>query len=132
MRTKIIRAYELQFWDIFIKQGYYYKVIKKDQEGIHYRPNNRHDGSATGTLGLKSQEKVELIIDLDSIPHPPPNKIKVYDWHTRRFIGAYKNAVEAAKGLNIAGVTDSHISDYLRKRFKTPNFNLGFHFEKVL
>lgn len=40
--TRIIRAYELQFWDVFIKQGYYYKVIKKDEKGIDYKSNNRH------------------------------------------------------------------------------------------
>jgi hypothetical protein len=128
MKTEIIRAYQLQFWDIFIKQGYYYKVIKKDETGIHYKSNNRHQGAATGTLGAKSQEKVELVIDAENIPNPPPQKIKAYDWETRKFIGAYKNAVIAGAEL---GVPDSHICDYINRIFKDPNYNLGYHFVRT-
>ena len=131
MKTKIIRAYELQFWDVFIKQGLQYTVIKKDEEKIHYRLNSLLMGGAKSYLGAKSQEKVELILDIDNINHPSPQKIKVYDWYTRKFIGDYKNAVKAAQAINEPGVTDSHICDYIAKKFKNPDYNLGYHFERT-
>ena len=131
MKTKIIRAYELQFWDVFIKQGLQYSVIKKDEEKIYYRVNNPLSGGTKSYLGAKSQEKVELILDIDNINHPSPQKIKVYDWDTRKFIGAYKNAVKAAQFIDEPGVTDSHILDYIAKKFKNPDYNLGYHFERT-
>ena len=131
MKTKIIRAYELQFWDVFIKQGLQYTVIKKDEEKIHYRLNSLLMGGAKSYLGAKSQEKVELILDIDNINHPSPQKIKVYDWYTRKFIGDYKNAVKAAQAIDEPGVTDSHICDYIAKKFKNPDYNLGYHFERT-
>jgi hypothetical protein len=132
MKTKIIRAYELQFRDVFIKQGYEYIVVKKDDDWIYYK--NRYHSRAKkryGQIGSKSMERVELIVDAELLDNPPPQKIKVYHWKTREFIGSYKNGVEAAKSLDVPGVTDSHISDYINKKFKNPNYNLGFHFEKT-
>jgi len=131
MRTKIIRAYELQFWDVFIKQGLQYSVIKKDEEKIYYRVNNPLSGGTKSYLGAKSQERVELILDIDDIHHHSPKKIKVYDWNTREFIGVYKNAVKAAQAIDEPGVTDSHICDYIAKKFKNPDYNLGYHFERT-
>jgi len=131
MKTKIIRAYELQFWDVFIKQGLQYTVIKKDEEKIYFRSNNDHRGGFTSFMGAKSQERVEIILDIDNINHPSPKKIKVYDWYTRKFIGAYKNAVKAAQFIDEPGVTDSHILDYIAKKFKNPDYNLGYHFERT-
>lgn len=61
---KIIRAYELKRWDIFIKQGGVYLVIRIINGEIHYTGYNQKEETYVGNkyyIGAKSQERVEWI-----------------------------------------------------------------------
>lgn len=57
----IIRAYELQKGDVFIRQGYKY-IVAKISDGIKYRSLTGNLGyDNLKNIGLFSQERVELI-----------------------------------------------------------------------
>lgn len=118
---KIIRAYELQIGDCFIKQGSEY-IVKYIRDGkIAYFPSAyQRTFKEAGYIGVKSQERVELvarqILHKRSDCHKRPTTVYTKDWD---LIGRFDSIGEAAKAIGKS-------YDYVRRKRKDGNFPYRF------
>lgn len=62
--SKIIRAYSLRKGDKFIKQGISYKVRSVKNGDISYFPLSQSPSKCVSVIGMYSQERVELILNV--------------------------------------------------------------------
>ncbi len=119
-----VRAKELEKFDIFMKQGVKYIVIKKTAKQIFYNAasTDRFIRNPNDFIGANSMEYVEHIGRYE--PQFRPKKI-IATRQNGDFVGKYNSIKDATEDL---GLSQHHIRNYLKGVLKKTNL-YGFHFE---
>lgn len=121
-----IRAYELNKFDFFVKQGVKFIVVKKTTEKIFYNAasTDRFIRIPDSFIGANSREFVELVGKYQ--PEFRPKKI-IATRSNGDFVGKYDSIKAATEDL---GLSQHHIRKYLKGELKHKNL-YGFDFEVV-
>ena len=122
-----VRAKELKKFDIFVKQGVKFIVVKRTDNQIFYNSasTDRWIKKAEDFIGGNSMEYVELIGKYE--PQFRPHTIIVTRLNGD-FVGEYDSIKAANEDL---GLSQHHIRKHLKGQLKNPGL-YGFNFEKVI